>query len=150
GGGGGGGAAVDFVPEIEGETEEVSGVLELQKDKSGWLRQKRHMYLPDEDGYDDVFVPATLVRQNRLLEGSMIVGQGGVPSKGHRRTTLTSVESVDGLPPEESRERRMFKELTVIDPQPMFALAQTDDADISLRIIDLLCPIGAGQRGLVV
>jgi transcription termination factor Rho len=150
GGGGGGGAAVDFVPEIDGELETVSGVLELQKDKSGWLRQQRHMYLPDEDGYDDVFVPSALVRQYRLLEGSRVVGLGGVPAKGQRRTTLTEVESIDDLTPEASRDRRLFKEMTVIDPQPMFALSQTDDADISLRIVDLLCPLGRGQRGLIV
>ena len=70
GGGGGGGAtaAADFVPEVEGDLEDVSGVLELQKDKSGWLRQKRNMYLADEDGYDDIFVPFSVVRQNRLSE----------------------------------------------------------------------------------
>jgi transcription termination factor Rho len=152
GGGGGGGAtaAADFVPEVEGDLEDVSGVLELQKDKSGWLRQKRHMYLADEDGYDDIFVPFSVVRQNRLHEGSFVVGRGGVPTRGPKRTTLVEVDEIDGMDPEDYRERPLFKELTVVDPEPMFGLSQDDDADISLRIVDLLCPIGRGQRGLIV
>jgi transcription termination factor Rho len=138
------------VPEVEGDLEDVSGVLELQKDKSGWLRQKRHMYLADEDGYDDIFVPFSVVRQNRLHEGSFVVGRGGVPTRGPKRTTLVEVDEIDGMDPEDYRERPLFKELTVVDPEPMFGLSQDDDADISLRIVDLLCPIGRGQRGLIV
>ena len=150
GGSGGGGGGNDVVPEIEGEMQTLSGVLELQRDMSGWLRQRRHMYLPDPDGYDDVFVPISLVRSNRLLEGAMIVGKGGIPVRGHKRPTLAVVESVGDLDPDEARECIPFRELTVIDPQPMLVLTQEDDADISLRIVDLLCPIGRGQRGLIV
>ncbi|MCC6783468.1 MAG: transcription termination factor Rho [Planctomycetes bacterium] len=148
--GGGSGGGGDFIPELEGEQQTFTGVLELQRDMSGWLRQRRHMYLPDPDGYDDVFVPSAVVRQNRLLEGSMVVGHGGIPARGHRRPTLVSVDEVDGMTPEASRDRRPFRELTVVDPTPMFVLAHGDDADISLRIVDLLCPIGRGQRGLIV
>src|SRR5262249_24002522 len=97
----------------------------------------------------DVFVPAALIRTNRLLEGSEIVGQAGIPTRGQQRTTLMAVDEVDGLTPEESRERKMFKDLTVVDPEPMFVLAPGDE-DVSLRIVDLLCPIGRGQRGLIV
>ncbi|MBI5853147.1 MAG: transcription termination factor Rho [Planctomycetes bacterium] len=156
GGGGGGGGHLpsgggnDFVPEVEGELQPLRGLLELQRDMSGWLRQERHMYLPDPDGYDDVFVPISIVRQNRLLEGSHVVGKGGLPVRGHKRPTLVEVDEVDGLSPEASRDRRLFRELTVVDPAPMFVLAHGDDADISLRIVDLLCPIGRGQRGLIV
>jgi transcription termination factor Rho len=53
------------------------------------------------------------------------------------------------VPPEERREMKAFREMTVIDPEPMFVLAPGDE-DISLRIVDLLCPLGRGQRGLVV
>jgi transcription termination factor Rho len=149
--GGRGSSAVEYMPEIEGETEPVSGVLELNRDGSGWLRQRRNMYLPDEEGFGDVAVPPSLVRQFRLLEGSEIHGQGGVPKRGSRRTTLATIDSIDDMPPEESANRRMFKELTVIDPQPMFPLEEEGgNSDVSLRIIDLLCPIGKGQRGLIV
>jgi len=149
GGGGGGGRNSDAIPEIEGETESVKGVLETLKDGSGWLRSSRHMYLADENGHDDVFVPGTLVRQNKLLEGSEITGEAGIPVKGAKRMTLSSVESVDGLDPEKARERRLFKELTVVDPEPMLVL-EPGDGDVSLRIVDLLCPVGRGQRGLIV
>jgi transcription termination factor Rho len=129
--------------------ETVTGVIEVHKDGSGWLRSARHMYLPDENGHDDVFVPGVLVRQNRLLEGSEVTGQAGMPVKGAKRLTLAEVEEIDGLDPEDSKERRLFKELTVVDPAPMLVL-EPDDGDISLRVVDLLCPIGRGQRGLIV
>ncbi|MCB9868326.1 MAG: transcription termination factor Rho [Planctomycetes bacterium] len=151
GGGGGGGKATSpaVMPEFDGETEEVCGVLDLQKDMSGWLRQACNNYTPAEEPDQDVFVPAPLVRQCRLLEGSEIRGQAGLPTKGAQRPTLATVEMVDGLDPEASAKRRLFKDLTVIDPKPQFVL-EPDDGDVSLRIIDLLAPIGCGQRGLIV
>ncbi|MCA8948295.1 MAG: transcription termination factor Rho, partial [Planctomycetes bacterium] len=78
-----------------------------------------------------------------------IVGQAGLPNRGPQRYTLADVASVDGMDPEERREATTFRSLTVIDPEPQFVLAPGDD-DVSLRIVDLLCPIGYGQRGLVV
>jgi transcription termination factor Rho len=135
---------------VEGPTEEAVGVLDYTKEGNGWLRKKQNSYLPDSIPGGDAFVPGALIRGHRLLEGSEIVGQAGMPNRGQQRLTLASVETVDGLSPEVSRERKTFKDLTVIDPQPQFVLAPGDDADISLRIVDLLCPIGKGQRGLVV
>ena len=147
-------ASPDFVPEIEGPTEEVGGVLELYRDGSGWLRQVKNSYVAAEEPDQDVFVPPGLITQNKLLEGSEIFGQAGTPNKGAQRLTLATVEKVDGLPPEEAKNRRGFKEMTVIDPQPMFVLeggnGAADEGDVSLRVIDLLCPVGAGQRGLIV
>ncbi|MHC4078864.1 MAG: transcription termination factor Rho [Planctomycetota bacterium] len=143
----------DFVPEIEGPTEEVRGVLEVHRDGSGWLRQLKNNYVPAEEPDQDVFVPPGLITQNKLLEGSEIAGQAGTPNKGAQRPTLATVETVDGIDPEAAKNRRLFKEMTVIDPQPMFLLEGNGadaDGDTSLRVIDLLCPIGAGQRGLIV
>ena len=71
------------------------------------------------------------------------------PNKGPQRPTLATVETVDGLDPGVSRERKFFKDLTVVDPEPQFIL-EPDDGDVSLRIIDMLSPIGCGQRGLIV
>ena len=147
--GGGGVIPADYVPEPEGPTEATSGVLEYSREGSGWLRQRRNNYLPDSVPGGDVFVPTSLIRAHRLMEGSEVHGQAGVPSRGQQRTTLMQVESVDGVSPAENRERKLFKELTVIDPEPMFVLAPSEE-DISLRIVDLLCPVGRGQRGLVV
>ncbi|MGE3174512.1 MAG: transcription termination factor Rho [Planctomycetota bacterium] len=140
---------MDFVPEADGPTEEVSGVLEYTKEGNGWLRQRRNHYQPDSIPNGDTFVPMSLIRAHRLQEGSEICGQAGIPNRGQQRMTLLAVESVDDLDPEDSRERVAFKDLTVIDPEPMLVLAPEDD-DVSLRIIDLLCPIGKGQRGLIV
>jgi transcription termination factor Rho len=137
------------MPEIDDPTEEALGALDLQKDRSGWLRQAKNSYAPAEEPDEDVFVPAALIRDYKLFEGSEIKGMAGFPNRGPQRPTLATVETVDGLDPEESRERKFFKDLTVVDPEPQFVL-EPDDGDVSLRIIDLLAPIGCGQRGLIV
>ena len=144
-----GGPPMDYVPEPEGPTEAAEGVVEYTKEGNGWLRQRRNSYLADSIPGGDVFVPISLIRSFRLQEGSTVLGRAGIPTRGQQRTTLMSVEAVDDMTPEESRERKLFKDLTVIDPQPMFVLAPGDE-DISLRIVDLLCPVGRGQRGLIV
>jgi transcription termination factor Rho len=144
GGGGGDSRAV-----VEGPTEETLGLLEYTKEGNGWLRKKQNSYMPDSIPNGDVFVPSALIRTFRLQEGSELRGQAGLPSRGPQRYTLASVDQVDGVAPEERRDMKGFRDLTVIDPEPMFVLAPGDD-DISLRIVDLLCPIGRGQRGLVV
>ncbi len=161
GGGGGGGGYHDGPPNdggggpvgaalVDGPTEQTVGVLEYTKEGNGWLRKKQNSYQPDSIPNGDVFVPAALIRTLRLQEGSEIIGQAGLPSRGPQRYTLASIESVDALPPEERRELPAFREMTVIDPEPMFVLAPGDDENISLRVVDLLCPLGYGQRGLVV
>ncbi len=146
---GGNKASAETMPEIEDPTEEVRGVIDVQKDNSGWLRQPKNSYTAAEEPDQDVYVPAMLIKQHRIFPGSEIVGKAGTPNRGARRLTLGTVDSVDGLAPEESAKRPFFKDLTVIDPEPQFVL-EPDDGDVSLRIIDLLCPIGAGQRGLIV
>jgi transcription termination factor Rho len=146
-GGAGGG---DFRPLVDGPTEETSGVLEYTKEGNGWLRKRQNSFMPDSIPNGDVFVPGALIRSYRLQEGSEIVGQAGLPSRGPQRFTLAAVDRVDGMPPEERRECKTFRDLTVIDPEPQFVLAPGDDENISLRIVDLLCPLGFGQRGLVV
>ncbi|GAB4141168.1 MAG: transcription termination factor Rho [Planctomycetota bacterium] len=150
GGGGGGEGGGGAPPVVDGPTEEVFGVLDYTKEGNGWLRKPENSYLADSIPNGDVFVPGALIRAHRLQEGSSITGLAGMPSRGQQRLTLTEVSSVDGLSIEDSIARTDFKNLTVIDPQPMFVLAPGEDEDISLRIVDLLCPIGRGQRGLVV
>ncbi len=149
-GGGGGNGGGDFRPVVEGPTEAAAGVLEYTKEGNGWLRKAQNSYQPDSIPNGDVFVPMSLIRQYRLQEGSEIHGQAGLPSRGPQRYTLATIESVDALPPDERRELKAFREMTVVDPEPMFVLAPGDDENISLRIVDLLCPLGYGQRGLVV
>ncbi|MCA8954944.1 MAG: transcription termination factor Rho, partial [Planctomycetes bacterium] len=147
-GGGGGGGGGSFP--VEGPTEDAVGVLEYTKEGNGWLRQKINSYMPDAIPNGDVFVPSALIRQHRLQEGSEVVGQAGLPSRGPQRHTLAEVETVDGLEPDERRELPQFRHMTVVDPEPQFVLAPGHDENVSLRIVDLLCPIGYGTRGLVV
>ncbi|MEZ6036701.1 MAG: transcription termination factor Rho [Planctomycetota bacterium] len=149
GGGGNGGGGGGSFP-VEGPTEQAVGVLEYTKEGNGWLRTAQNSYMPDTIPNSDVFVPSALIRQYRLQEGSEIVGQAGLPSRGPQRHTLASIESVDGIDPEERREMPQFRNMTVVDPEPQFVLAPGSDENISLRIVDLLCPIGYGTRGLVV
>ena len=125
-------------------------MLEYTKEGNGWLRQRINSYMPDTIPNGDVFVPSALIRQHRLQEGSEVVGQAGLPSRGPQRHTLAEVETVDGVDPEERRELPQFRHLTVVDPEPQFVLAPGSDENVSLRIVDLLCPIGYGTRGLVV
>ncbi|HEU4418781.1 MAG TPA: transcription termination factor Rho, partial [Planctomycetota bacterium] len=148
-GGNGDSGVADARPIVEGPTEETLGVLEYTKEGNGWLRKKQNNYMQDTIPNADVFVPSALIRTHRLQEGSEIRGQAGLPSRGPQRPTMASVDEVDGMPPAERRELKQFRDLTVIDPEPMFVLAPGDD-DISLRVVDLLCPVGRGQRGLVV
>ena len=149
GNGGGGGDGGGNFP-VEGPTEQAVGVLEYTKEGNGWLRQRINSYMPDTIPNGDVFVPSALIRQHRLQEGSEIVGQAGLPSRGPQRHTLAEVETVDGVDPEERRELPQFRHMTVVDPEPQFVLAPGSDENVSLRIVDLLCPIGYGTRGLVV
>jgi transcription termination factor Rho len=137
------------IPEIEGPTEPVTGVLDLHNDNCGWLRQVKNNYLPAAEPDRDVNVPSGIIRLHRLVEGSEITGQAGVPNRGAQRLTLATVETVDGMEPEVAKERKTFKDLIVVDPSPQLVL-EPGDGDISLRIVDLLCPIGKGQRGLIV
>ncbi|MCB9884824.1 MAG: transcription termination factor Rho [Planctomycetes bacterium] len=150
GGNGGGGGGGDPRATVEGPMEDVAGVLEYTKEGNGWLRKRQNSFMPDSIPNGDVFVPSSLIRQFRLQEGSDIAGQAGMPNRGPQRLTLAAVTSVDDMDPEERRECQTFREMTVIDPEPQFVLAPGDDENVSLRIVDLLCPIGYGQRGLVV
>jgi transcription termination factor Rho len=149
-GNGGNGGGGEFRPLVEGPTEQAVGVLEYTKEGNGWLRKKQNSYQPDSIPNGDVFVPGSLIRTFRLQEGSEIVGQAGMPNRGPQRLTMASLETVDAMSPEERRELRPFREMTVVVPERFFVLAAGDDEDISLRVVDLLCPLGYGQRGLVV
>lgn len=115
-------------------------------DGFGFLRLAKTSYLP---GDDDVFVPQNLVRKYSLREGAEIVGESAPSKKQGRSQSLYSVETVNGLDPEEAARTKPFKLLTSIDPYPKFCL-DTDDQDISLRVVDLISPIGKGQRALIV
>jgi transcription termination factor Rho len=112
----------------------------------GFLRQVRHNFLA---GDDDIFVPQNLIRNLELRDGSEIKGQAVPSRKQGRGNQLHEVTTVNGLDPEQARNVKSFKLLTSVDPEPKFNL-QTDDNDVCLRVIDLISPIGRGQRALIV
>ena len=133
--------------EARGELQAVSGILDLRKDGTGFLRQPEHDLAEQAT---DPMVPQPMVRKNGLKNGSMIVGKGSLGC-GHKSPRLTAIETIDGLTPAELRKQRGFKKLTVIDPDFQFELGGFEqEHQLSMRILDLLCPIGRGQRGLLV
>ncbi|MEZ5988188.1 MAG: transcription termination factor Rho [Planctomycetota bacterium] len=136
----------NYIPKPTGPTEPGEGVLVLQKDGSGLLRFYENNFLAGED---DVYVPPGLVNVHKLREGSVVSGQIGDPKRPGQKRLLAEIEQVDGMDPEERAGLPPFGNLMVIDPEPMFVL-EPDDGDVSLRVIDLLSPIGFGQRGLIV
>jgi len=95
-------------------------------------------------------VPQPLVRRFGLKEGMLVTGSG-ILLPGKPGPRLETIDAVDGQPPTEARQRHGFKKLTVIDPDFHYELGTfKQDNQLSMRIVDLLCPIGRGQRGLVV
>ncbi len=114
-------------------------------DGYGFIRSLKNSYLPSDN---DVFVPQNLIRRLNLRCGCEVVG-GWAPSRTKGRNTLFTIDKVNGEAADSAREWRNFKDLTSIDPFPKLCL-DTDDNDISLRTIDLISPIGRGQRALIV
>jgi transcription termination factor Rho len=110
----------------------------------GTLRQEASGYFASRS---DIFVPERLIQQHKLREGSFVEGRLG---RGQRhKYALNEVLRVDGKPPAEVRNLPEFRTLTSIDPDFHYATGDITD-EVSMRIIDLLCPIGRGQRGLIV
>ena len=120
------------------------GILEIVQDGIGFLRNE-HL-LP---GTDDVYVSQSQIRRFGLRTGDFIVGQVRPPKETEKYHGLLKVEAVNGLDPEVAKRRPVFEKMTPIFPNNQFAL-ETRSNVISTRMIDLLAPIGRGQRGLIV
>ncbi len=120
------------------------GVLDIIEDGFGFLRQSR--YLPASD---DVYVSQSQIRRFGLRTGDHVVGQVRPPKESEKYQSLLRVEVVNGLDPEVAKRRPNFDQLTPIFPNRRFVL-ETDPKQLDTRIIDLVAPIGRGQRGLVV
>ena len=110
----------------------------------GTLRQMETQYLPSKS---DIFVPQRLIQQHKLRDGSLVTGR---LQRGQKhKYALIDVTSVDGKNPNEVKNLPVFKTLTTIDPDFHYCVGDAT-GDVSMRIIDLLCPVGRGQRGLIV
>lgn len=124
----------------------AEGVLECLPDGFGFLRAPEYNYLP---GPDDVYVSPSQIRRFDLRTGDTISGQIRPPKEGERYFALIKVDAINFEPPEESRNKIFFDNLTPLYPQERIRLETTRD-NYSGRVMDMLTPIGKGQRGLIV
>jgi transcription termination factor Rho len=122
------------------------GVLECLPDGFGFLRAPDYNYLP---GPDDIYVSPSQIRKFDLRTGDTISGQIRPPKDGERYFALIKVEAINFESPEEARNKIFFDNLTPLYPQERIRL-ETAKENISARVLDLLTPIGKGQRGLIV
>ena len=122
------------------------GVLECLPDGFGFLRAPEYNYLP---GPDDVYVSPSQIRRFDLRTGDTISGQIRPPKEGERYFALIKVDAINFEPPEEARNKIFFDNLTPLYPNERFRL-ETIKENYSGRVMDLLTPIGKGQRGLIV
>ncbi len=122
------------------------GVLEVLPDGFGFLRAPDYNYLP---GPDDIYVSPSQIRKFDLHTGDTVSGQIRPPKDGERYFALIKVEAVNFEPPERAREKVFFENLTPLYPQSKIAL-ETDAENLSARVLDMMVPIGKGQRGLIV
>jgi transcription termination factor Rho len=120
------------------------GVLEVVDDGIGFLRAEKYM-----PGPNDVYVSQSQVKRFNLRTGDMVIGQVRPPKDNEKYFGLLRVDAVNGLNPEEARKRPNFEDLTPIFPLERFDL-ETNPRVLSTRIINLIAPIGRGQRGLIV
>jgi transcription termination factor Rho len=122
-----------------------TGTLDIRsQDGYGFLRVNG--YLP---GSEDVYVPLSMIRRMGLRRGDEIEGTVKLPRDSEKYAALSRIDKVNGLEPEEARNRRDFKDLTPLYPLERLRL-EHNPTEISTRIMDLMCPIGKGQRGLIV
>ncbi len=122
------------------------GVLETLPDGFGFLRAPDYSYLP---GPDDIYISPSQIRRFNLLTGDTVSGQIRPPKDSERYFALLKVESVNFEDPESSREKILFDNLVPLYPEEKLNL-EKEPGNLSTRIMDLLTPIGKGQRGLIV
>jgi transcription termination factor Rho len=122
------------------------GVLETLPDGFGFLRAPDYNYLP---GPDDIYVSPSQIRKFDLHTGDTVSGVIRPPKDGERYFALIKVEAINFEPPEKTKEKIFFENLTPLYPQQKISL-ETDQENLSGRVMDLLTPLGKGQRGLIV
>jgi transcription termination factor Rho len=122
------------------------GVLETLPDGFGFLRAQNYNYLP---GPDDIYVSPSQIRRFGLRTGDTVSGQIRPPKDGERYFALLKVEAVNFEDPEDTRDKILFDNLVPLYPDQRIRL-ETDPENYSTRVMDMLTPIGKGQRGLIV
>jgi transcription termination factor Rho len=122
------------------------GTLEVLPEGFGFLRSPNYNYLPCPD---DIYISPSQIRKFELRTGDTVSGQIRPPKEGEKYFALLKVEAVNFENPEVAKDKVLFDNLTPIYPNQRFNL-ESDPQDVSTRIMDLLCPLGKGQRGLIV
>ena len=122
------------------------GVLEVLPDGFGFLRAPDYNYLP---GPDDIYVSPSQIRKFDLQTGDTVSGQIRPPKEGERYFALIKVEAVNFEAPDQAREKLFFENLTPLYPLERVKL-ETEGENLSARVMDLMTPLGKGQRGLIV
>jgi transcription termination factor Rho len=129
-----------------GEVVRGSGTLEVLPDGYGFLRSAAHNYLASPE---DIYVSPSQIRRLGLRTGLVVEGPIRLPIEGQENFALMQVELVNGHPPEEKIRPTVFEDLTPLHPNARLVL-ETSAEDLSTRVVDLVTPIGKGQRGLIV
>jgi len=127
----------------------AEGVLEILQDGFGFMRSADESYLA---GPDDIYVSPSQIRRFNLRTGDYITGRVRHPKEGERYFAMLRVDDINGDPPEASKNKMLFENLTPLFPRKAFRLERGNGSseDITGRILDLVAPIGRGQRGLIV
>lgn len=130
----------------EEDTLYSSGTLEVLPDGYGFLRSLDSNYLP---GPNDIYVSPSQIKRFGLKTGHEVAGQIRPPKSKERFYALLKVDTVNDRPPEDVRNVMLFDNLTPVHPEEKFTL-EIEQKNLSMRIMDLMCPIGKGQRGMIV
>jgi len=131
------------IPDAAVPTQYLEGVLEIAPDGHGFLRPN---FIPSKE---DIYISSSQIRRFRLRQGDVVGGQVRAPKENERYHGILRVEKVNSVAIEEIRERPWFDRLTPIFPQPQIKL-ETKAEVLSTRMMDLISPVGFGQRGLIV
>lgn len=123
----------------------VGGVLEVLPDGYGFLRSSNYL-----SGAKDIYVSPSQIRRFNLKTGDYIIGKGRIPKEGEKFQALLFVETVNGDDPDKASQRTPFENLTPIFPDSKLTLETEKSSELSMRLIDLIAPIGKGQRGMIV
>jgi len=122
------------------------GILEVLPDGFGFLRSPDYSYLP---GPDDIYMSPSQIKKFGLRKGDMVAGFVRPPKDGERFFALLQVKKINGVDAETLKDRPLFDNLTPLHPDEAYHLETTRE-EVTTRLMDLICPIGKGQRGLIV
>ncbi|WP_426348886.1 transcription termination factor Rho [Alloiococcus sp. CFN-8] len=136
----------ETLKEIINDSEKAKGVLEIQENNNfGFLRCQNYL-----SGDNDVYVSPSQIRRFNLHTGDEVEGKIRHPKEGEKFKALLYVEAVNGERPEKAIGRKSFEYLTPIFPKERLRLETGNEKDLSSRLMDIICPIGKGQRGIIV